>query len=68
MNAFRKKKRANHKELADDNDSRGYEEGQLRKEADRNKLSKEKQKKRKEKEAYYREIKAIYMNKLKKKA
>jgi hypothetical protein len=62
MNAFRKKKKA-----LEDNDSRGYEAGQLKKEAERKKISKEKQKKRKEKEAYYREIKAIYRKKSKKK-
>jgi hypothetical protein len=50
-----------------DNDCRGYEEGQIRKEAAKKRIFKEKQKKRKEKEAYYRKVKAIYRKKSKKK-
>lgn len=50
-----------------DDDSSGYERQQFRKEADKRKISREKQKKRKEREAYCRKIRAIYRKKSKKK-
>ena len=43
------------------------EKEQIKKEADKKRLSEEERKKRKEKEAYYKEIKKIYQRKVKKK-